>query len=93
MNLCKFYLSRSLANWPITTLAIFLSVRVGGFEPPMFTLWEQIYSLLLDHHPSSTLIIFAEVVGVQPTQPFTALALFKSVYLCLLGTSIVCGDK
>lgn len=34
------------------------------------------------------LILLAEVAGVQPTQLFTVLALFKSVYLSQLGTSI-----
>ena len=32
-------------------------VQQDRFELPMFTLWDQIYSLVLDHHPSSCCII------------------------------------
>ena len=37
-----------------------------GFEPTVFTLWERVYSPLLDHRPSSSPDEVASPIGFEP---------------------------
>ena len=43
-------------------------VRAEGVEPPMFTLWEQIYSLLQHHHRCRTLKIISGMGQIRTTE-------------------------
>jgi hypothetical protein len=45
---------------------LYILVREEGFEPPMFTLWEQIYSLLQNHRLCRSRILLAPPRGIEP---------------------------
>ena len=53
-----------------TLLVCILLVGARGIEPPMFTLWEQIYSLSRHHHrrctPMRFYMFYVEAKGIEP---------------------------